>query len=90
MRRAAKRDTVEPNIVAALQAAGCSVERLSQGDGVPDLLVCRPDDLAMRLLEVKSPGGTLTPQQERWRRGWIGPVFVVTTPAEALAAVWGA
>ena len=103
MRRAAKRDESEPDIVAALEAVGATVQRLS-ADGVPDLLVGWQG--RMWLLEVKlpltargavQPGRNLTSKgglgdathaQVKWWGWWRGPaVTVVRTPDEALAAI---
>lgn len=87
MRRAAKRDTTEPGIVKALEAAGWTVIRISD-TGAPDLLAIRRGVLTA--LECKSPGGTLTPAQQtafmRWAAAGL-PVKVVRTPEEALMAV---
>ena len=90
MRRAAKIDTTQPGIVDALLAAGCKVQTLAMvGCGVPDLMVARPSDGRLFLLECKSPGGGLTWQQEKWRQAWGWPVHVVQTPEEALRAIGG-
>ena len=94
MRRAAKVDANQPDIVAALEAAGCTVLSLAAvGNGVADLLVYREkrefwEDSALYLLEVKNPAGrgtSLTPDQVKFHAEW--PVTVVTTPEEALRAV---
>lgn len=91
MRTAAKRDAVEPEIMAALKAAGYSVAQVSD-DGLPDLLVWRKPPSphahsAWLLLEVKGPGKTLTKAQERFFERTEGlPRFVVSTPQAALAA----
>ena len=63
MRRHGKRDTTQHAIVQAFEQAGRRVFDLSsRGDGCPDLLVrLRPGDL--RLVEVKTDAGTLTPMQ---------------------------
>ena len=87
MRRAAKRDATENAIVDALLEAGCRVQYLSQGGGVPDLLVRTPAG-QWQVLEVKSPGGGLTDQQVLWMKHY-GPIPVVQTPKEALAAIGG-
>lgn len=85
-----RRDANEREIVSVLEAAGCLVQPLTQGDGVPDLLVKRPDG-ALALLEVKDgakpeSARRLTADQQAWiARGW--PVRVVTSAAEALVAV---
>lgn len=103
MRRAARRDESEPEIVLALEAVGATVQRLS-ATGVPDLLVGWRR--GMWLLEVKlpltpraavQPGrhlgskggvGDMTADQVAWWRAWRGPTpVVVRTPAEALAAI---
>jgi hypothetical protein len=85
LRRAARRDEAEPAIIEALEAVLATVQQIS-GEGMPDLLVGYRGRTV--LLEVKSAGGRLTPAQEAWLAWWCGsPVVVVTTPAEALAAV---
>lgn len=82
MRRAAKRDENEPEIVRALERAGCLVERL---DRPVDLLVARAGRLY--LLEVKSKRGSLTAEQEKFlARGWPSTRVVWDVP-QALAAV---
>jgi hypothetical protein len=97
MRRAAKIDDTQTAIVAALRQAGCKVLSLAAcGKGVPDLLVrvIHKNRVfaaiygEIHLLEVKNPAGrgtSLTPDQVKFHAEW--PVTVVTTPAEALAAV---
>lgn len=80
MRRAAKRDASENAIIDAAIAAGCKVQYLSQGGGVPDLLLKRPDGTWLPV-EVKSPGGTLTPQQVKWIAHY-GPIPVVESVEE--------
>ena len=85
MRTAAKRDDGERAIIEALEAAGATVQQLS-GGGIPDLLVGYGKRTV--LLEVKSEGGSLTGLQAMWLAWWSGgPVAVVSTPGEALAAV---
>ncbi len=39
------------------------------------------------LLEVKSPGGRLTPAQVEWLGLWQGNAAIVSSPEEALAAI---
>lgn len=91
MRRASKIDANQGEIVAALRAAGCSVQTLAfAGKGVPDLLV--GTDGGNLLLEVKDgslrpSARRLTPDQVEWHANWLGKVTVVTTIAEALAAI---
>lgn len=101
MRRAAKRDANEREIIDALESAGAAVAQLS-GEGIPDLLVSYRNDLT--LLEVKDRGkptrvahrrnrdGTMSPAlmpaQVVWWKRWNGkPPVIVCTPEEALAAI---
>jgi len=93
MRRAARTDANQADIVDALRAIGASVEILAAvGRGCPDLLVgyrgCNV------LLEVKDgqkrpSKRKLTGDQEIWHRGWQGRVIVVKSADEALAVVQG-
>ena len=89
-RYAAKRDKNEREIIDALMAAGCTVQQLSL-KGVPDLLVgyTDPDTGAPTnaLMEVKAPGGKLTPDEHEWLEWWQGQVFVVYSITEALEAI---
>jgi hypothetical protein len=87
-----KRDANQAEIVAALFAAGCSVQDLhAVGGGCPDLLVGQNGETF--LMEVKmwrnqrGDPNPLTPCQKSWHRDWRGHVRVVTTPEEALRAV---
>lgn len=78
------------DVVAALRAAGCSVEWIaSAGErvpGVPDLLVGRRARAV--LMEVKSAKGKLSDAQSKWIASWRGcPVVVVRTAQEAVNAV---
>jgi len=87
MRTAAKRDAIEQNIVDALEAIGCSVQRISQ-KGLPDLLVgYRKRNF---LIEVKSHGGKLTPLQQEFADFWRGQFMVAFSEDEALDLVTGA
>ena len=86
MRRAAKVDANHREIVATLRAAGCEVLDLSRvGGGCPDLLVYRTARGLLRLIEVKTENGRLTKRQSI--RFPLLPVWVVRSPAEALAAM---
>jgi hypothetical protein len=94
MRRAARVDQNQVEIVEALRSVGCQVQSLaSVGGGVPDLLVGIPGCRDLMLIEVKD--GTkppsdrkLTPEQEKWHAAWQGfPVYVVTSVPEALEKV---
>lgn len=96
MRRAAKVDENQPEIVKALRDAGCGVlDTSALGRGVPDLLVHPPTFPACRMpvfLEIKDgkkppSARKLTPDQKEFHAKWKGWIFVVTTVEEALAAV---
>lgn len=94
MRRYRGVDRNQPEIVAALEAAGCKVLDLSGvGGGCPDLLVGFTRSCGARvnlLVEVKDPTckrwrGKLRGPQVEFFDSWLGQVAKVTTPAEALA-----
>ena len=86
MRRAARVDANQAQIIAALRQAGASVQLLhTVGDGCPDLLV----GIKRRtfLLEVKDASGQLTAAQRRWFAGWRGQAAIVRSAEDALRVV---
>jgi len=91
MRRAAKVDDNQAEIVAALRRAGCSVCILSGvGKGCPDLAVGRAGVTYM--LEVKDgrkppSARKLTADEQGWHDAWRGHAAVVSSVSEAFAAV---
>ncbi|MNL69391.1 hypothetical protein D3C87_1942440 [compost metagenome] len=92
MRRAAKIDANQTQVVSALRAAGVSVQSLAAvGNGVPDLLCGFRGKLS--LLEVKDGAKVqskrkLTSAQTDWHAIWSDmPLFVVETPEQALKAL---
>ena len=91
MRRAAKVDANQADIVEALEGIGCSVAVTSWvGKGFPDLVVGYRRTNFM--LEVKDGSKVpsarrLTPDQERWHSTWRGRVVVVESVDDALRAV---
>lgn len=86
MRRAAKVDASQEAIVAALRAAGASVQSLAQiGQGCPDLLAARAGQ--MWLLEVKTGKAKPNDLQARWHIAWNAPVHVVRSEDDALRVV---
>lgn len=98
MRRAARVDANQGDIVDALRGVGCSVTSLAAvGQGVPDLLVGwldpRTGDRELALFEVKDGAKPpskrkLTDRQVDWHAEWRGrPVVVVETVEQALEAV---
>ena len=64
LRRNARRDANEPEIVRYLQGAGCIVRRLSDA-GIPDLLVIWRGRVL--LVEIKMPRGRYTKAQQEFR-----------------------
>lgn len=92
MRRAAKVDRNQPEIVAALRRVGAQVFSLAAvGDGIPDLLVAFRDQTV--LIEVKDgskppSARQLTEDQVEWHAAWRGGrCVVVSSVTEALAAI---
>lgn len=88
MRRAAKVDANQAEIVAALRKAGASVQHLhAVGAGCPDLLVgFRGRNLLVEVKDGnKSPSARkLTPDQVAWHDAWRGQVAVVKDVTEAM------
>lgn len=86
MRRACKVDANQAEIVQALRDAGATVKDLSKvGQGCPDLLVGY--NTVNYLIEVKVPGGKLTPDQRVFHSQWLGKVYIVRTSDEALRII---
>lgn len=92
MRRAAKVDANQDQVVSALRAAGVLVLSLAAlGKGVPDLLCAFRGRLV--LLEVKDgnkppSARKLTADQIDFHQAWKNvPLFVVDSPWAALKAV---
>lgn len=85
MRRAARRDANEAQIVEALEYAGATVARLNEKD-IPYLLVgFRGDDY---LLEVKDGYNKLSPGQKAFHAHWRGKtIAVVRSVEDALEAI---
>ncbi len=88
MRRAARVDDNQVEIVNALRKMGCAVEHLhSQGKGCPDLLVgvCGIN----LLLEIKDgekfkSQRNLTKHQIKWHEEWRGQVKVIESIDDAV------
>jgi Holliday junction resolvase len=89
MRRAAKRDDNEGEIVAALRKAGAVVRIITQGDGLPDLLVGYQGRTI--LMEVKDGAKVpsqrrLTVDEQKFFDAWTGgELYKVESVGEALA-----
>ena len=91
MRRAARIDRNQPEIIEALRKLGASVQPLhNAGDGIPDLLVGFQG--ANFLIEVKDgervpSARKLTPCQVQWHHEWLGQAAIVTSTEEAIALI---
>lgn len=86
MRRAAKVDQNQEQIVSALRAAGASVQSLAPiGKGCPDILAAFRNRMFM--MEIKRDKGKPNEMQKRWHIGWNAPVYVVRSPDEALKVI---
>lgn len=91
MRRAAKVDANQSDIVSAARKMGCTVQPLhTVGSGCPDLLV--GINGANYLWEVKDGSRPpserkLTPDQIKWHENWRGHVIVIKSVDEAIQAV---
>ena len=89
MRRAAKVDANQDQIVTALRAAGATVQSLAAvGKGVPDLLVgFQSQTLLLEVKNSKQPPSQrrLTEDQLKWHGAWNGgPLAIVDSPDAAL------
>jgi hypothetical protein len=88
MRRAAKVDANQSEIVKAVRKIGANVLHLHQvGKGCPDLLTCFQGRNV--LLEVKQPGESLTKDQVEFIAMWGGEMHIVHSPEEAITALVG-
>lgn len=85
MRRIARVDGNQADIVAALRAVGATVQPLhTVGKGCPDLLVGYRG--VNHLLEVKN-GSDVTDDQRQWIGTWCGMVTVVHSVDQALQSI---
>lgn len=93
MRRAAKVDSNQKEIVSAFRKFGCSVLMLhTVGHGCPDLAVGKNRKTV--LVEVKDGAKTpsqreLTTDEEKFHAEWKGSVFVVENLSDVIALVKG-
>ena len=91
MRRAAKVDNNQTEIVAALRKIGATVQPLhAVGQGCPDILVgWRGMNTILEIKDGKKPPSArkLTEDQEKWHAAWRGQVTVVETVEQAIEAV---
>jgi len=86
MRRAAKVDAGQAEIVKALRKVGCSVLSLAAiGKGAPDILLGYKGKNV--LIEIKRSKGKLNDQQEAFKSEWRGDLCVVRSVDEALMVI---
>jgi Holliday junction resolvase len=93
MRRSAKVDANQVEIVKALRAAGATVQSLAAtGQGVPDLLVgCRQQTYLLEIKDGNKPASArkLTPDQIVWHQNWRGGTIAVVESVEDALRVIG-
>lgn len=86
-------DENQSDIVAALRAIGATVRVISQGDGIPDLLIgFMGKTILLEVKDGKKPPSArkLTPAEQKFFDEWRGgSLAVVNSVDEAIAAVTG-
>lgn len=89
MRRAAKTDRNQAEIVEALRAVGATVQLLhTVGNGCPDV-VCgyRGKNYLFEIKDGERNRNRLTLDEQLWIETWEGQVEVVCDPSDALTAI---
>ncbi len=88
MRRAARVDANQEQIVSALRACGAYVRIITQGEGIPDLLgAYRGHTLLVEVKDGRKPPSArkLTPAEEKFFMEWTGGLLAkVESVEEAL------
>lgn len=91
MRKFAKVDTNQKEIVDALRKAGATVQSLATvGKGCPDIVVgYRGKNMLMEIKRNDVPPSQqkLTADELAWHEAWRGMVAIVKSPEEALQAM---
>jgi hypothetical protein len=91
MRKRARIDANQPEIVKALRSIGCSVLPIHQlGDGAPDLLVGRRGkNILLEIKDGDKPPSErkLTPDEQDFLAAWCGQYSIVETVQQAIDAV---
>ena len=80
MRRAARVDDNQNQIVDALRAVGATVRVVTQGNGIPDLLVgFRGYTILMEVKDGEKPPSArkLTPAEQKFFEEWRGGMLVI-------------
>ena len=89
MRRNARKDTNQDEIVEAMRAIGATVQTLHQlGGGVPDLLIgWRGVNYLWEVKDGNKPPSKrrLTPDEAEWHNGWRGQVDIIESKEQAIA-----
>jgi len=81
-----RRDANHQEVKDAFTALGCSVaDTADVGNGFPDLVVGIAG--VTTLVEVKTPEGTHTPEQERFYSEWRGSHYTVRSLEQAVDLV---
>jgi hypothetical protein len=88
MRRAARVDANQEQIVSAMRACGATVRIVTQGDGLPDLLVgYRGYTILMEVKDGNKPPSArrLTEEEQKFFENWTGGMLaIVNSVDEAL------
>jgi len=85
MRRANRIDDNQNDIVTALRKAGATVRVISQGEGIPDLLVgFRGETILFEVKDGNKPPSarTLTPAEKKFFDEWEGGLCMVVKSVE--------
>ena len=85
MRRANRIDDNQNDIVTALRKAGATVRIISQGEGIPDLLVgFRGETMLMEVKDGNKPPSarTLTDAEKKFFDDWRGGLLVIVESVE--------
>ena len=85
MRRANRIDDNQNDIVAALRKAGATVRIISQGEGIPDLLVgFRGETMLMEVKDGNKPPSAraLTDAEKKFFDDWRGGLLVIVESVE--------
>jgi len=85
MRRANRIDDNQNDIVTALRKAGAYVRVISQGEGIPDLLVgFRGETMLMEVKDGNKPPSAraLTDAEKKFFNEWRGGLLVVVDSVE--------
>lgn len=88
MRYAKKKDSNHNSVASALQLAGWNfMDTHDLGRGFPDGIAtspCKPLPLSV-MVEIKSPGGKLSPAEERFHGSYGGIIIIADSGTCALA-----